>query len=48
MEVTVFYHYQTANNGTSWQLKPRLHHTGLHRSVVIFIPDSVAVCTIPH
>jgi hypothetical protein len=28
-------------------LRPRLHYTGLHRSVAIFIPDSVAVYTTP-
>jgi hypothetical protein len=28
-------------------LRPRLHYTGLHRSVAIFIPDSAAVYTTP-
>ena len=27
--------------------RPRLHYTGLHRSVAIFIPDSAAVYTTP-
>ena len=30
-----------------FNLRPRLHCTGLHRSVVIFIPDSGAVYTTP-
>ena len=28
-------------------LRPRLHYTGLHRSVAIFIPDLAAVYTTP-
>ena len=28
-------------------VRPRLHYTGLHRSVAIFIPDSAAVYTTP-
>ena len=28
-------------------IRPRLHYTGLHRSVAIFIPDSGAVYTTP-
>ena len=27
--------------------RPRLHYTGLHRSVAIFIPDSATVYTTP-
>jgi hypothetical protein len=35
--------YQEDIRMLSRKLWPRLHYTGLHRSVAIFIPDSAAV-----
>jgi hypothetical protein len=39
--------YQKHVRVESFELRPRLHYTGLHWSVAIFIPDSAAVYTTP-